>query len=498
MSDATGKMGVRQMVFFCVCAVIVLSTLTASAKLGPSGVFWWIVALILFIGPSSMVLSELGTTYPSDGGTYEWIAQAFGPRMGTRATFFYWISNGIWIPSGLFMLVGTFSDNFMPNMPLLGEVGIVLVLTWLIILFVCLRVEVGLTVTIVGAIIKTFLVLVLGATGLYFAMKHGPANEISLRTMTPSLSEGFGFFSVIIYNVTGFELVACMGSVLKNPVRDMPKAIIISALTVLVLYLIGSMGIIMAVPLSSMDLVSGLTDAIHVMFGGKTTFGLIFVSLFMLSIIGDLVTWTMGPSRAAAAAAAAGHFPAILGKWHPKFQTPYMAAIAQGSVATVITLVYAIVATGGAGGIFWSIFSFSSVCIISSYLPLYASFFKLRFKDPNRPRPYRVPGGKIGMYVFGGLTIFFISLAVLLFLFPDIFSLHIDWSASGPTLIGLVVFFLIGEGIIRYAEKKSGSDPFHSQPLPIMHFDDDSGGRATAAASPAQGGPASQADGEKK
>jgi amino acid transporter len=175
----------------------------------------------------------------------------------------------------------------------------------------------------------------------------------------------------------------------------------------------------------------------------------------------------MAPSRAAAAAAADGHLPRSLGKWHPTFKTPYYAAITQGVVATVITILYTIMARGGQSELFWSIFSFSSALIISSYLPLYASFFKLRYKDPLRPRPFKVPGGTLGMVVFGGLTYFFIALAGLLFVFPHIFELSIDWAASGPTVIGLFLFAALGEILIRHSEKKSGADPFNAKPLPL-------------------------------
>jgi amino acid transporter len=470
MTSSEARMGVGQIVFFCVCAVIVLSTLTSSASLGPSGIFWWLVALIAFVIPNSMVLSELGTTYPSEGGTYEWIAQAFGPRMGTRATFFYWISNGIWIASGLILVIGQARDLFFPELGQFTQVLCILVLTWLIVLFVCLKVEVGLTVTVIGALMKTIIVLVLGGAGVYFAVKNGPANPITFSSISPSLAAGFGFFSVIIYNVTGFELVACMGGVLKNPAKDMPKAIITSSIIVVALYVIGSVGILLAVPLADLDLVSGITAALFTIFGKGSAVATVVVIFFMASIMGDLVTWTMAPSRAAAAAASDGHLPRALGKWHPTFKTPYIAALTQGVVATIITILYTLLARGGQSELFWSIFSFSSALIISSYLPLYASFFKLRYKDPNRPRPFRVPGGTLGMLVFGGLVYFFVVLAVLLFLFPHIFELSIDWAASGPTVLGLVIFTIIGEILIRSSEKKSGVDPFHAEALPLSEI----------------------------
>ena len=53
-----GRMGITQISLFCMCAVIVLETLTASAAIGPSGLFWWGITLIFFIVPYSLITSD--------------------------------------------------------------------------------------------------------------------------------------------------------------------------------------------------------------------------------------------------------------------------------------------------------------------------------------------------------------------------------------------------------------------------------------------------------
>ena len=65
-----------------VCVVLVLGTVAPSASIGVSSVFWWIFLLITFSYPYGLVTAELGTTYPYEGGIYDWVRKAFGKSWG--------------------------------------------------------------------------------------------------------------------------------------------------------------------------------------------------------------------------------------------------------------------------------------------------------------------------------------------------------------------------------------------------------------------------------
>lgn len=448
-----GKMGVTQISLFTMCAVIVLETLTASASIGPGGLFWWAVTFVLFVIPYALITSELGTTYPAEGGIYVWIRKAFGARMSTRAVYLYWLAGGLWMPAGYVLFAGIFSSTFMPDLSLNGQVIIILVMSWLTIAFINYKVDVGIWLTILGAIFKISVILILGIAGFYKLFTHGIANEFSMATMMPSAdAKGIGFLCVIIYNLIGLELVACMGKQLKNPVKDIPKAILLSSLAISFLYIFGSMGILLALPLSELNLVSGIVDALIPMFGKGNTLIWIVSIFFMLSIIGNQATWAMAPSMAVSEAAKEGEMPAFLGKIHPRYHTPYWANRVLGTVATAVTLVYAWFAAGDNANMFWSVFAFSSTVIVISFLLFFASFIKLRISDPDTLRPFRVPGGLAAAWACSLSCIFFILCAAVLFVFPDILGGKINWEYSAPILSGVVLVLIIGEIIIRKAE----------------------------------------------
>lgn len=102
---------------------------------------------------------------------------------------------------------------------------------------------------------------------------------------------------------------------------------------------------------------------------------------------------------------------------------------------------------------FWSIFSFSSACIIISYLLFFASFIKLRISDPSTPRPFKVPGGMPVAISCSLLCMAFIFMCAMLFIFPDLPKGMIDWNHSGPILVGVIIVLAVGDIIIRRAEK---------------------------------------------
>mgnify|MGYP001672606381 CR=1 FL=1 len=82
-----------------ICVVFVAEACAPASAIGNAQFFWWIFLIITFLLPYGMVVAELGTTYDSDGGLYDWVRDAFGDRWGARVTWYYWINFPLWIAS---------------------------------------------------------------------------------------------------------------------------------------------------------------------------------------------------------------------------------------------------------------------------------------------------------------------------------------------------------------------------------------------------------------
>ncbi|WP_111891438.1 APC family permease [Acinetobacter sp. MB5] len=441
------KMGVSILTAFTICAVIVLDTLTASAMIGPSAFTWWILMLIGFVLPYTMVVAELGTTWVAEGGIYDWVKRAFGDGMAARTSFMYWINVGLWMPSVFILFAGSFSALYWPDMGITVQIIMCLLLTWLTIWFCNTSTKISLNIAKWGAWAKVFVILALGVAGVLHAFQYGVANHFTLQSMLPKLSEGSKFLPVIIYSLLGLELVACMGKLIDRPAQTMTKTMQISAILIAALYLFGTLGILVALPQDHISLVSGIIDALKILFSGSL-FAKVMLHLLcictLFSFICNMVTWTSGASRAAAEAALAQDLPKWLAIKSPKYDTPVGANNATGVVSSVVILSYSQFAQGN-NDLFWSIFSFSSCIFLLPYLFLFAAWFSLRNKYPDQPRPYRVPGGQFGKYLVLCLGLFFIGQGIILFIFPDLLIGSISMQHSLPIILGLVITLIVQE-----------------------------------------------------
>jgi glutamate:GABA antiporter len=452
---STGKMGVTSLALFSLCAVIVVDTLTASASIGVSSIGWWILTLVVFVIPYGLITSELSTTYPGEGGIYDWVKKAFGYKWAVRTTWFYWINVGLWMPAVYIMFAGMFAELFFPGLSLFWQVVICIVLTWLTIWICNVSVDVGVWVTNIGAILKIAVISVLGFGGFIYAAKHGVANEFSLSAMMPSLDTGVAFLPALVFNLMGFELVATMTKEMKD-VRDMPKAIFLAAIITAFLYVFGTVGILMALPVQDIGLVAGIIDTLRKLFGDGD-FGQMMVyiigTMALLTFIGNMVTWTMGASRAAAEAASEGELPDVVGKMSEKHDTPIGANNITGALSTAVILAYAIFAQSS-DELFWSVFAFSSCIFLLPYLFMFPSYLKLRISDSQCERPFRVPGGMGVQWSLSIVCFLTIAQAVVLFIFPDLISLSVNWTYSAPVLIGVLLTIAIGEYLLKLAVSK--------------------------------------------
>ena len=291
---------------FTVCAVLVIDQLAASAAIGVSSIFWWVFTMIVFFIPYGLITAELGTTYPEQGGIYAWIRRAFGKKWGARTSWFWWINVALWMPSVYILFAGIFAQMFYPEMTLWWQIVLGIVLTWITVVINIVALDVGKWIPNIGAFLKVAIMLVIGVAGIVYACFHGVANDMSIGNMMPKWDAGLAFLPVIVYNFLGFELMSGGAEEMDNPARDIPKAIIIAGVLIAAFYLLGTVGILIALPLEDIGLIEGLLDTLRKLFGDSTlaTVGVYALGIAALyTLFANMVTWTIGANRSATEAA---------------------------------------------------------------------------------------------------------------------------------------------------------------------------------------------------
>ena len=106
-------------IFFTVAAFISLDTIAVTAAYGGGETFFWLgFTLIVWLVPYGMIIAELGSTFPVEGGPYVWPRMAFGRLAGALTSVFYWMSNPVWMGGTLAALVVATINTFYLKNPM--------------------------------------------------------------------------------------------------------------------------------------------------------------------------------------------------------------------------------------------------------------------------------------------------------------------------------------------------------------------------------------------
>ncbi|SHO44253.1 APC family permease [Anaerocolumna xylanovorans] len=453
MSEIDGKKKFRlfDAILAVICVVFVAEAAAPVAAIGNSQYFWWIFLIITFLLPYGLIASELGTTYNSEGGLYDWIKKAFGAKWGGRASWYYWINFPLWMASLAVMFPEIIGIVLGQKIGLVPSLLIELVFIWIIVFISFFPVCDSVWILNGAAIIKVLLALVVGGFGIYGAVTKGVANEYTFASLLPSFDlKSLSFISVILFNFLGFEVVCTFADTMKNPKKQIPQSIIVGGIIIAAIYIFSAFGIGVAIPTQEVSTSSGLIESLQLL-TGKTTgifIGVMSV-LFLLTLFGNMVSWSLGVNNVASYAALNGDMPAVFAKRSRKNDMPAGASIMNGIVASLIVVLSPLLPNQD---LFWSFFALNLVMFLMAYLPIFPAFLKLRKVDPDTERPFKVSGNNAFLRVLAITPMVLIIIALVFLALPLSFDAQ-ALEGTLPITIGSIVCIMIGEIIIRLNKK---------------------------------------------
>ena len=435
-----------------ICVVFVAEAAAPVAALGSSQYFWWLFMIIAFLLPYGFISSELGTAYSGDGGLYDWIRAAYPEgRMAGRVAWYYWINFPLWIASLAVMCPGLISIISGLEIGPLPSIAIELIFIWAVVLISFNPVSDSTWILNGSAVIKVLLALIMGGLGIYGAIKNGTANPLNASSLLPNFDlTSLSYISVIIFNFLGFEVICTMADDMEEPDRQIPRAIIIGGIAIAAIYIFCAFGIGVAIPANEISSDTGLLDAMKLITGDTSgIFIRAMALLFLLTLFGNMISWSFGVNSVAAYAADRNDLPRVFTR-RGKNDMPNGTAIMNGIVASIVVIIGALMPNSD---LFWSFFALNLVMFLLSYLPIFPAFLKLREIDPDRPRPFRVPGGRGFHKLIVVLPMLLIVISIIFTAVPLSFDRDTLTSVL-PITIGSIVFIALGEIIIRVCEKR--------------------------------------------
>ena len=410
------------MVLFYIVAVIGPRWIASAAAAGPSSLVIWAIACLAMFVPSAFTVLELSSRYPDEGGIYLWVKEAFGERAGFMAGWLYWASNLVYFPGLLYFAAGNalfiggshFAglSNSAPYYITFSLAGLGLAL-WLNLV----GLNVGKHLHNIGAWATWVPIAVLMGMGLLAWRHFGSATSFAGPALVPSTRlTDIVFWSTLAFAFGGLELASLMGGEIKDPVRTIPRAVVIAGLAIVVIYVGGTIAVLVALPAGQVSGIQGIMQAIQLTADrvGLGALGPIAALLITVGSLGGVGAWLAASARLPYVAGIDRALPGVFGHLHPRWGTPVFALILQAAIAAVFIVL------GQAGTSVRAAYDILvNTCVICFFIP-YALMFAAMIKVQSRPagpEVRRPPGGRPMGVLLGALgvavTVLSIGLASL-------------------------------------------------------------------------------------
>lgn len=418
------RLSVFALVMITVGSVDSIRNLPATALFGTSLIFFFVIGALFFLVPVALVSAELASTFTEDeGGVYVWVKEAFGVPIGYMAIWFQWLENVIWYPTILSFVAGTFAFLVNPALAQNKEflITVILFTFWAITIVNCFGTKASAwfsnVCSIFGLLIPMGLIIVLGA--IWILLGHHLQIHFTHHDWMPhALSPGMWVaLTGIMMSFCGMEIATVHARDVKNPQTAFPRALLFSSLIIVTTLIFGSLSIAIVLPQNKISLVSGIMQAFSHFFAAyHLTLLLPFVGIMLIiGGLGGVNNWIIAPTRGLLIAAKDGTMPPHLQKEN-RYRAPQNLLIWQAVIVTILTLAFLLLPSVNAA--YWLLTALASQIYMIMYIIMFAAGIVLRDKQPDRHRSFRVPGGKMGMWVVAGFGILACIITTIVGFFP--------------------------------------------------------------------------------
>jgi glutamate:GABA antiporter len=450
------EMGFWDVLLFNIATVLGPRWIAAAAHNGTSSISLWLIAAIFFFVPTALVINELSSRFPEEGGLYVWAKEAFGDFHGFVAGWNYWIYTVFYFP-GLLLASASMSAY------VIGESGAALAenRTFLLIVSLALLlVAVGLNIIglnigkwlqNVGGVSTYAPLMVLVAVAAIVGLRHGAVTHFTLANISPVWNwDTVNFWSQIAFAFCGLELVSAMSAEVRDPQRTLPRAVFGAGALIGLAYIAGTIAVLTLVPAADVDPKSGVFHAITV---GSITLkvgalGILAAILVSMGNAGGVGSTVAGIARVPFVVGIDRYLPKAFGKIHPRWKTPYISIIVQALVSGAILLVSQI--NESTRGAYQGLVDVAIILYFIPFLYMYAAAIKLATRKDRTENPHAVliPGGKIGVWLASGIAFLVTLLSIVVSVVPPgdttnrlLFLVKVIGWTVGALVLGLFLYY---------------------------------------------------------
>jgi amino acid transporter len=428
----------------------------AISTAGPS--FWW-GFLIVFGGQFlvALVFATLVSRWPLEGSIYQWTTGLAGPRVGWFAGWFY-----IWTLVIAMATVALGAAGFIANIIGLTEAsGTTKALIAFIVLIVGTAINLAGRGVLKGFMYASIVAEVIGSLGLgVWLLATSRVQDFSvLFDGGESVGASEGYFSLtgaflvamvfIGFSFVGFESAGSIAEEVKEPKKNLPRAVLFSISFIAIVVMFSSVAIILATPTNASELPGYDADPVYAVLTAQLGQGIAIPIqvLFAIGFVASFLALQTSASRLiwALARDKAMPFSPQLSKLSVKQRQPVGPILITTVVGTLLFLL-----SNVAEDLYILMVNFTSGGFYLSFLFPVAAFVVVLLKGKWKSGPFSLRGLTVPISVIALVWIVF-ELLNIAWPRPAWDNPWLDWSvivgAAGIAIIGLIVFFRLRKNI---------------------------------------------------
>jgi amino acid transporter len=416
-------MGFRDLLLFYLVTGFSVRWIGNAAAAGPSAVVIWIGAGIVFYVPLMFTVLELSSRYPNEGGCYVWSKRAFGDFAGFMTGWTYWTCNLPYFP-GLFyftaasaLFIGGASWQGATDSPAY-YIGFSLAALALAAMLNVRGLGVGKWLHNLGAVGLWMPALFLVGLAVLSWYRFGSATPFTAESLVPSTRlKDIVFWSTIAFSLSGLESGSMMGEEIRDPRRNIPRALLIAGTLIVLLYTFSTVAMLVALPQADILHLQGFMLSIQQAADRVGIVGITSVAALLITLggLGQAGAWFAAAGRLPFVAGIDRFLPAAFGRVHPRYGSPHVSLLVQAGIAAIF--IFLSQAGTTVRGAYDVLVSMSIIGYFIPYLFMFASIIKLQ-SEPAGPGVMRVPGGRPVATLLGGMGFCVTAATIVLALIP--------------------------------------------------------------------------------
>lgn len=369
---------------------------------------WLVVALWVVGGivalTGALTFAEMGSMFPGAGGHYVYLKEAYGQTTG----FLYgWFILFISTSGAIAALASVCSEHLLYLFGVSRDSGWTVPLAAVIIIFLTVINSFGVSVS--GRLASVFTLSKLAGLALIIAvgwmwaqpsaMEINRSGDFANTFPSDPWAAFAAAFVGVLFSYGGWQHVAFLAGETKDPQRTVPRAMMIGAFVVTLVYVLANMAYMRLLPLEQIAVTDTIAaDALNTRFSWG---GPLMAFLIALSTFGTTGIYSMTAPRMYYAMANDGVFFKKLAEIHPRWRTPINAMAMQAGWALVLLMVW---------GTFGNLIGYVTFIDWIGQVMVATAIFVFRRKMPDAPRAYRTAWYPITPLIFIVLSMIFIVL----------------------------------------------------------------------------------------